>query len=93
MSTRYYAVAADFEPKGSLRDFIMNAVADKIFGNEKNDLLVPTLGVYQGIAAAGFPIPEKQTLMYPASKGVAHSFYFVQPETSTKLKEWLLAGG
>jgi hypothetical protein len=96
LATVHYALAADFEPKGGLRDFIMqkleDELVDRVFGPVKNDLLVPTDGVYTGIVAPGFPIPDSNVIRFPPARGVAHSYYFVQPETSTKLKEWLLAG-
>jgi pimeloyl-ACP methyl ester carboxylesterase len=92
--TLYYAITADFEPKGALwemvKQTIVDQVVDRIFKNEKNDLLVPTTGVYKGSLAPGFPIPDERVLTFNAYRGVAHSDYFVQPETSTKLKEWLL---
>jgi pimeloyl-ACP methyl ester carboxylesterase len=92
--TQYFALTADYEPKGGLKDFIKNKIQDELvdraFGNVKNDLLVPTEGVYKGFNAAGFPITEKNVLSFPPSQGVAHSYYFIQPETPVKLKEWLL---
>jgi pimeloyl-ACP methyl ester carboxylesterase len=92
MNTQYYALAADYEPTGGLKNLVMDELVDRVFGNEHNDLLVPTAGVYTGIQAPGFPIPDSRVLLFPSSKGVAHSFYFVQDETKAKLKEWLQVG-
>lgn len=41
----YFAVQSDYEPQGSLVKAILDAGVDRLFGNEPNDLVVPTLGV------------------------------------------------
>ncbi len=89
--TQYYAITSDYEPQGGLKDIVKDGVIDRIFGEEKNDLLVPTDGVYKDSKAKGFPIPDNRVLIYTASDGVGHSDYFSKPKTSEKLKEWLLA--
>jgi pimeloyl-ACP methyl ester carboxylesterase len=89
-NTQYFALTSDFEPTGGLKDWIEDQMADRVFGQEKNDLLVPTDGVYKGIKAFGFPIPDDRALVFTPSQGVAHSYYFTHPDTSFKLKEWLL---
>jgi pimeloyl-ACP methyl ester carboxylesterase len=89
-NTQYYAITSDYEPKGGLLDMARDGIIDRIFGNEKNDLLVPTDGVYKGSNARGFPIPDDNVLIFPASEGIGHSDYFQSVKTNTKLKEWLV---
>ena len=91
MDTKYYAITSDYEPKGGLKDLVMDQLVDRVFKNEANDLLVPTVGVYKGSQAPSFPIPDAQILQYVPERGVGHSDYFTKRETSDKLKEWLLA--
>ncbi|GAB4272405.1 MAG: hypothetical protein Kow0092_27490 [Deferrisomatales bacterium] len=88
-----YAVASDFEPQGSLRQLVQAAVADavmdRVFGGSPNDLVVPTDGVRGEAGVAGFPVPEDRTLRFSADRGVTHTRYFQQPETSEALLAWL----
>jgi pimeloyl-ACP methyl ester carboxylesterase len=88
-TTQYYAITADYTPKGGLKEMVMDGMVDRIFKDAPNDLLVPTLGVFEG-RSPGFPIPVERVLQFPASTGVAHSDYFSQAETYKKIKEWLL---
>ena len=51
----------------------VNLVADRIFENAANDLVVPTLGVSRGSADPVFPIKGDRALTFPdSSRGHAH---------------------
>ena len=95
-STRYYAIAANFEPntpataplKTIVKQKVGDAVVDRIFKDAHNDLVVPTDGVFTA-GGPTFPLAADSCLIYPADRAIWHSAYFEQPETSERLKQWL----
>lgn len=97
VTTRYYAIAANFEPntpetaplKTVIKNKVGDAVVDRIFKNAHNDLVVPTDGVFTA-NGPHFPLDASSCLIFPAERGIWHSAYFEQPETVAKLKEWLM---
>ncbi len=91
-ATRYYAVAADFEPPegSSLLRIARDGVTDIVFGKTKNDLVVPTEGVYAVSGASGFPIAHP--LVFDSHVAIDHSSYWDRPEFTSRLAEWLTAG-
>lgn len=88
-STEYFAVAADYEPTGGLKDLVEDGLADRVFLDAANDLVVPTVGVFSGSADPAFPISRERILEFPPEKGIAHNRFFSQPETGQALIEWL----
>lgn len=94
VAAQYYAMSSNYEPPGNLRNFTMmkvgDAVVDRVFKSAANDLVVPTEGVNQGSAAAGFPIPAERSLRFSADRAIWHSDFFGQADTGTRLMEWLL---
>lgn len=94
VSTNYYGISSDYEPTGTLREFIKLRVADmvvdRVFQSTSNDLVVPTDGVNQGSHAAGFPLPEDRILQFSSERNIWHTDYFGQEEVSDKLQDWLL---
>lgn len=88
-ASSYYAMAADYEPQGGLAEMVTDGVADRVFGDAANDLIVPTLGVFEGSNDPAFPIPPERLLQFEASRGVDHSGFFKQPEFRTALLSWL----
>lgn len=89
----HYAVAADYEPSGSLlrlaRGPVGNAVVDRVFGRAPNDLVVPTAGVYEGVPGGAFVVDPGRRLVLPASRAVHHSGYFRQADVAAALGGWL----
>lgn len=85
----YYGVTADYEPQGGLVPLITDGVMDRVFQNAANDLVVPTLGVFEGGNDPAFPIPEDRVLQFGRNKGVSHNAFFSQPDFNTTLLEWL----
>jgi hypothetical protein len=88
----FYGIAADFEPKGSLRELVKRAadvVLDRVFKDQPNDLVVPTAGVFQ--AGDGFRVVDQRVLRIEPRWGIEHCHYFGHPRTSERLLEWLLA--
>ncbi|MES3032579.1 MAG: hypothetical protein V4813_01130 [Gemmatimonadota bacterium] len=95
-ATRYYAIAANFEPntpetaalKTIVKHKIGDAMVDRIFKDAHNDLVVPTDGVFTADGPT-FPLAETSRLVFPAERAIWHSAYFEQPETTDRLKQWL----
>jgi pimeloyl-ACP methyl ester carboxylesterase len=92
--TRYYAIAADWEPAEDsplaelVKQKVADTVMDQVFKDAKNDLVVPTLGV-AGASGPGFPIADAYT--FAASAGAIHTNLFKFDETQQRLLEWLEA--
>lgn len=92
----WYAITADYEPPPSsfgrlVRAMAADSVLDRVFRNAANDLVVPTMGVFEADGVAGFPIPEDRVVRFDASAGVTHTTYFSAPGTVRALDNWLRA--
>jgi len=92
--TRCYAIAADWEPKADsplftlVKQKVANRVIDQVFNDEKNDLVVPTLGV-AGAHGSGFPLPASQVFEFSSDAGAMHTNLFSLDETAIHLCNWL----
>lgn len=93
-ATRYYAIAADWEPKDDspFIDLVKQKVADRMidqaFNDAKNDLVVPTLGVASA-NGPGFPINASQAFTFASCAGAIHTNLFGFEETARHLLDWL----
>lgn len=88
--SRYFALSANYEPtEAALMAFVKDRLADLIFQNEGNDLIVPTAGVYADNGSGLFPIGERHE--FSSDAGIAHTSFFSQPAVRDKLREWLAA--
>ena len=88
----YFGIAADFEPRGALRDFlrtVADAAVDRVFDRAANDLVVPTGGVYEANGQARFPLAAERVLTIAPGAGVIHTHYFSHPATAAALRAWL----
>lgn len=92
-AAQFYAIAADFEPKPGTPLFSLrraeDAAADRVFGNDANDLVVPRDGVFARNGAGGFPIDTVRCLQYGTADGVIHTEFFSEPRTGKQIVEWL----
>jgi hypothetical protein len=92
-----FAVASDYEPNGSVKRFtrgpVGDLVVDRIFGKAANDLVVPTLGVYDGPGGPDFPIDPARRLLMPAGRAIDHSGYFRQSDVMAAVAGWLTKDG
>ena len=82
-----YAIDVEFEPTGSLLSLVRvkDAAVDLVFGQEANDMVVPTEG------AAGlpnFPVPAQRRLAFGRSSSVWHCSFFSQPQTADHIRQW-----
>ncbi len=89
----YFAISADYQPiDRGLRALVSGAadnVADQVFGQAGNDLVVPADGVWARNGAGGFPLPEDHVLRFGHPDGVMHTTVFDQQKTAEKLLAWL----
>jgi len=83
-TTRYFALASEYQPTGSLIDVIKREAVDTIFGAVTNDLVVPTAGVAK---TPYFQLPAERVVQFAPERGVHHSLYFQQPEMR-RVVEW-----
>lgn len=81
----FYAFSSNYEPKGDLVDVIKDGVADRIFKNAKNDLVVPSEGVAM---TPYFALPSERCVSFSPERHVHHSAFFIQPEM-LKIVPWL----
>lgn len=84
-------IGGDFEARGAGLGAAFckaaDSLVDRVFGEAPNDLVVPTAGT-RAWGGAG-QIPDDRFLAFDAAKGVMHTNYFSQPETSDRLLHWL----
>lgn len=86
--TRYRALAADWEPSDpGIKDFLKDRILDAVFQKAENDLVVPTLGVWDANGSGFFPISERH--VFTSDEGVTHVNFFAHEVTQAKLLEWL----
>lgn len=91
-SAEYYALTADYEPRGALRQLVRaaaDATLDRVFEKAPNDLVVPTLGVFQKNGHGSFPLDDARVLQLDKSKEVIHTSFFPHPDTAAALLAWL----
>lgn len=82
---RYFAMAAEYAPTGSLLGAIKHKAVDRIFGATANDLVVPTAGV---ATTPYFELPPERVVQFAPDRDVHHSAFFQQPELARVVK-WL----
>lgn len=82
------AIQADYEPPAGVHAVmhLADSTMDFVFGDEKNDLVVPTEGVSRW---AGGDFSPGRILTFGKEIGVHHSSLFRQPETRRNLLAWL----
>jgi pimeloyl-ACP methyl ester carboxylesterase len=84
--SRYYALAADYEPgKDGFGAWARDRLFDKIFG-DKNDLVVPTAGVFDANGSGYFPVTAH---VFDADAGIQHASFFSNESAAAKLVECL----
>ncbi len=88
-TTNYFALASDYGPSNAgLEAWAKSRLLDNIF-KEKNDLIVPTAGVYDQNGNQDFPITNRY--VFSPADGVSHSEYFGNGVAREKIAEWLFA--
>lgn len=89
----YYAIAADYEPTDQgLRILLTgaaDAVLDRVFKDDPNDLVVPEMGVYATNGCGAFPLRSECLLRIAHDQGVLHTTIFGHRPASDKILEWL----
>lgn len=86
----YYAIASNYEPtQPGLLAWSKNRLMDHIFDKAENDLVVPTLGVYEENGSDLFPIADHY--VFPPTAGIQHGNYFPNSTTQQRIMAWLNA--
>jgi pimeloyl-ACP methyl ester carboxylesterase len=86
---KYFALSSNFEPADpGLKAYAHDSLMDAIFEAE-NDLVVPTVGVYEKNGSGFFPIDEKH--VFSARDGIAHTRFFADRTAREKILDWLSA--
>ena len=89
VAAKYRSIAGSFEPTdGKLKPWAKDRLMDHIF-KEANDLVVPTLGVYEHNGDPMFPITEDSRLDLNDADGVHHGSFFGNAKVIEQLGEWL----
>jgi hypothetical protein len=87
---KYFAITSDFEPgQDTPRALAMaDKVLDKVFGKQKNDLVVPTEGVHK--FGSGSLIPDASVRLFASPDSTpVHTRFFEEAQTRRALLEWL----
>lgn len=91
----YYTLGSNFTPDDPawIKRLCLQAgdsLMDKIFQSE-NDLVVPTLGTYQGgHNSAAFPIPPERRHVYGKEDRIHHCNFFAQVDVRARIFAWLM---
>jgi hypothetical protein len=86
--TRYFALASNFTPtQPGLMQLAADKLMDRVFKGAKNDLVVPTDGVFAANGSGYFPISEQ--VVFGAGDGVPHTGFFQYPRTTDLIAGWL----
>lgn len=84
---QYFALASNFEPAVlGWKSYAADHLMDKIFKSE-NDLVVPTVGVYDRNGADLFPIQDRH--VFGPEDGVPHTGFFGNDIVQQKIVGWL----
>ena len=63
---------------------------DRVFQDAANDLVVPTLGVFEQNGSAYFPIASQGLLQFGKAKNVTHTTFFSDPDAQRAILQWLI---
>jgi len=87
VTTHYYALTSNYEPLfPGFKAYATDRLMDKIF-KVRNDLVVPTEGVYIANGASGFPI--ENNIIYTDQDGIPHTGFFGQDKVQNQIMSWL----
>ncbi|HYO14678.1 MAG TPA: hypothetical protein VE685_15900 [Thermoanaerobaculia bacterium] len=86
---RYFALTSHYEPTvAGWKAWATDRLLDKIFKTE-NDLVVPTLGVYDKNGSGFFPIEDHDRIVFEKVDGIAHTRFFGEPRVQERILGWL----
>ena len=85
---RYFALASNYTPREPrLAQLVADRLMDRVFKQVRNDMVVPTDGVYDANGSGYFPITDQ--LVLGAADGVAHTQFFQYPRSTAQIAAWL----
>lgn len=85
----YYAIGSDYDAAGGPFARARDAIVDRIFEGSANDLVVPTVGVFDLGALGRLPVVDR--FEFTGSDAVGHTAFFDRPNVHARLREWLSA--
>lgn len=86
--TAYFALTSDYTPTHPrLASLVANRLVDQVFRQARNDMVVPTDGVYEANGSGYFPIEAQ--LVLGADDGVAHTQFFQHGRSTAQIAAWL----
>jgi len=93
-ATDYFAITADYEPTDPALKWISklrvaDKVIDRVFDGAANDLVVPTLGVFDNNGSAYFPIGASTVMQFSKTQNIIHTTFFGDRVTQTAILNWL----
>lgn len=92
----YFVVSANFEPRFDVgagiaketAELLIDRVADRLFKNEANDLVVDTAAM-TAFGSLSIRLADEHVFPFGETDRVYHITYFAQPEVAEKLTLWL----
>jgi len=89
-TTRYFALTSNYKPVdlalGRLATYVL---AGRVFKGARNDLVVPTDGVFAANGSSAFPIADM--VAFDGKDGIPHTGFFSDPRVTTQIGSWLRA--
>jgi pimeloyl-ACP methyl ester carboxylesterase len=86
--TRYYALASNYKPTDlALARLATYVLAGRVFKGARNDLVVPTDGVFGANGSSAFPIAD--TVTFDGQDGIPHTGFFGDARVTAQITQWL----
>jgi hypothetical protein len=89
-ATRYFALTSNYKPVdlalGRLATYVL---AGRVFKGARNDLVVPTDGVFSANGSSAFPIADM--VAFDGKDGIPHTGFFSDQRVTTQIGSWLRA--
>ncbi len=86
--TRYFALTSNFKPTDlALARLATYVLAGRVFKGARNDLVVPTDGVFAANGSSAFPITDM--VAFDGTDGIPHTGFFGDARATTQIARWL----
>jgi pimeloyl-ACP methyl ester carboxylesterase len=86
--TRYFALTSNFKPTDlALARLATYVLAGRVFKGARNDLVVPTDGVFAANGSSAFPITDM--VAFDGKDGIPHTGFFGDTRVTAQIANWL----